>query len=169
MSAVVPLMPHLLRDLRYALRVLGRQPGLVVAALVSIALGVGANLAIFALASDILLSVPTAADSARLVNIRTSNGSHVSYRGWQALKESGALADIAGYQFEQSVNWRSGDESVSLVPLLVTANFFDVLQPPMALGRGFTAVEAQAERNPHLVGGDRPDHDRHQQDTRKRN
>ena len=128
-----------------------RQPGLFAAAVTSIALGVGANLTIFSLANTMLLSVPSAAAPGELVMIRTSNGSHVSYRGWQHLDRSGAIGGVAGYQFEQSVNWRDGQESISLIPLLVTANFFDVVRPPIAFGRGFTAAEARAELDPHLV------------------
>ena len=147
----VALLEHLARDGRYAWRTLGREPGLLVAATTSIALGVGANLLIFALANSLLLSVPTADRPGDLVNIRTGNGSHVSYRGWQQLNDSGALDAIAGYQFEQSINLRDGDGSRTLVPLLVTANFFDVLRAPFALGRGFTAAEARAELEPRLV------------------
>ena len=80
-----------------------------------------------------------------------NNGSHVSYPAWRQLNESGALAAVAGYDFEGTVNWRSDTESITLVPLLVTANFFDTLRIPIAHGRGFTAAEAQAERRPHLV------------------
>ena len=79
------------------------------------------------------------------------NGSHVSYRQWQALQESGALQGLAGYQFETEVNWRGPSESISLVPLIVTANFFDVLGVPVAMGRGFTAAEADAGRNPNVA------------------
>lgn len=142
---------NLLRDARYALRTLAKQPGLIAAAATSIALGVGANLTIFSLANSLLLVVPTADKPEELVSIRTSNGSHVSYRGWQQLNESGVLAGIAGYRLEQSVNWRSGNESVTLVPFLVTANFFEVVRVPVAQGRGFTSAEADADRNPRLV------------------
>ena len=88
---------NLLRDARYALRTLAKQPGLIAAGATSIALGVGANLTIFSLANSLLLAVPTADKPEELVSIRTSNGSHVSYRGWQQLNESGVLAGIAGY------------------------------------------------------------------------
>ena len=72
-------------------------------------------------------------------------------RQWQALQQSGALEGLAGYQFEVEVNWRGPSQSISLVPLIVTANFFDVLGVPVAMGRGFTAAEADAERNPNLA------------------
>lgn len=142
---------NVIRDFRYAVRTLFRQPVLLVMAASSIGLGVGANLTIFSLANDLLLSPPSAFEADRLVHIRTGNGSHVPYSGWRGLNDSGVLAGIAGYSVEESVNWRGGDVSVTVVPLVVTANFFDVVGVPVARGRGFTADEAAAEREPRLA------------------
>ena len=139
------------RDVRYAIRTLVRQPGLLISAATSIALGVAANLAIFSLANSFLLAVPTADRPQELVHIRMNNGSHVSYPAWRQLDGSGALAAVAGFDFEGTVNWRNDTESTTIVPLLVTANFFDTLRVPIAHGRGFTETEAQAEGRPHLV------------------
>ncbi|OFW23567.1 MAG: hypothetical protein A3G21_06470 [Acidobacteria bacterium RIFCSPLOWO2_12_FULL_66_21] len=52
------------------------------------------------------------------------------------------------------VNWRDGDASLTITPLLVTANFFDVMRIPASRGRGFTATEAQAEGNRLVVISD---------------
>lgn len=139
------------QDLRYAIRVLATQPLLLIAATTSIALGVGANLTIFGLANNLLLSTPTATDVDELVHIRTRNGSHVAYTAWREFEESGALAGIAGYQIEADVNWRGRDTSVTATPLIVTANFFEVVGVPIARGRGFTSGEADAERDPRLA------------------
>ena len=147
----VSRVENLGRDLRYAIRTCVRQPGLLITAATSIALGVGANLTIFALANSLLLSVPTADRPHELVHIRMNNGSHVSYPAWRQLNESGALAAVAGFDFEGTVNWRNGAESITVVPFLVTANFFDTLRIQIVHGRGFTAAEAQAEGRPHLV------------------
>lgn len=147
----VAFVQNLGRDLRYTLRSLRRQPLLVAAATISIAVAVGANTTIFNLASELLFSTPSARDPQRLVRIRMSGNSHVSYRQWQSLQETGALNGIAGYQIEVDVNWRGPDHSVSLIPLIVTANFFDVVGAPVAMGRGFTSVEAAAERHPDVV------------------
>lgn len=138
-------------DLRYAIRTLVRQPGLLITAATSIALGVGANLTIFSLANSFLLAVPTAEQPQALVHIRMNNGSHVSYPAWRQLEESRALASVAGFDFEGTVNWRNDTESITVVPLLVTANFFDTMRIPIVHGRGFTASEAQPERRPRLV------------------
>src|SRR5262245_41931743 len=131
-------LENLVRDLRYAVRMFAQRPGLLLTAATSIALGVGANLTIFSLGNNLLLSTPTADRADELVMIRTSNGSHVSYRGWRQLEAGGVLSGLAGYQFEQNINWRNGDESVALIPMLVTANFFDVVRVPFERGRGFS-------------------------------
>jgi putative ABC transport system permease protein len=147
----VSLVENLGRDLRFTLRSLGRQPLLALAASASIATAVAANGTIFNLTNQLLLSAPAARRADRLVYIRMSSGSHVSYQQWKALNESGALAGVAGYQIEIEVNWRGPEQSVSLMPLAVTANFFDLLGVPVAIGRGFTEAEAAAERNPNVV------------------
>jgi len=147
----VAVLEQVAKDLRYTLRSLIRQPLLVAAATMSIAVAVGANTAIFSIASEVLLSVPTAARPDQLVHIRLGGGSHVSYSQWRELEQSGALHQLAGFNVETTVNWRASDQTTSVMPVIVTANFFDMLSTPMAMGRAFTASEAQAERDPAVA------------------
>ena len=147
----VAFAEHLWLDLRYSFRSLVAQPLLLVAAAASIAVAIGANTTIFGLATSLLMVTPTARDADRLVHIRMRSGSHVSYREWRDLSDSGALAGVIGFNVEASINWRDNEHSLSLAPLFVTANFFDVLGVPLARGRGFTASEAAAEQNPALA------------------
>src|SRR6476660_2222369 len=105
----VTIVSNLSQDLRYTIRSLGRQPLLVLAATVSIAVAIGANTTIFSLASELLFATPSARDATQLVRIRISGSSHVSYRQWQALDNSRALSGLAGYQIEVEVNWRGPD------------------------------------------------------------
>ena len=147
----VSFISNLAQDLRYTFRSLRRQPLLVLAATVSIAVAVGANTTIFSLASELLFGMPSAKDASRLVRIRINGNSHVSYRQWHVLEESRALNGVAGFQIEAEVNWRGPETSVSLIPLIVTANFFDVLGTPVALGRAFTARDAAAEGHPDVA------------------
>ena len=147
----VAFVENVLLDLRYSFRSLVAQPLLLAAAAISIAVAIGANTTIFGLATSLLMVTPTAREPERLVHIRMRSGSHVSYREWRDLSESGALAGLTGFNVEASINWRDGDRSVSLSPLFVTANFFDVLGVPLAMGRGFTAREAAAEKDPALA------------------
>jgi putative ABC transport system permease protein len=147
----VAFVNNFVQDLRYTLRSLAHQPLLVLAATVSIGVAVGANATIFSLASELLLSEPSARQPDQLVRIRMNGNSHVSYGQWKALEASNALSGLAGYRIEGEVNWRGPDQSVTLIPMVVTANFFDVLGIPVAMGRGFTAAEADVDRGPHLA------------------
>jgi predicted permease len=147
----VTVVTNFLQDLRYTFRSLRHHPLLVLAATVSIAVAVGANTTIFSLASELLFATPTATNANRLVRIRINGNSHVSYQQWRALEDSHVLKGLAGYQIEAEVNWRGPESSVSLIPLIVTANFFDVLGSPAAIGRTFTASEAAAEQHPDVA------------------
>jgi predicted permease len=147
----VAVLEHVAQDLRYSLRSLLGQPMLVAASLLSIAVAIGANTTIFSLATSLMFAMPTARDADRLVHIRMGSGSHVSHQQWRDLSESGALAGLTGFDVETTINWRNGDSSTTVVPLIVAANFFDVIATPMAMGRGFTAGEAQAERDPTVA------------------
>jgi predicted permease len=147
----VTFFTNLEQDLRYTLRSLVRQPLLVAAATLSIAVAVSANATIFNLANELLLSTPTTSRPDQLVHIRVDGNSHVSYRQWRDLNESGALAGLAGYQIEADVNFQGRDQSIAMTPLIVTANYFDLLGVPVAMGRAFGTAEAQAERHPRVV------------------
>lgn len=147
----VALVDNAVRDLRYTFRSLLHQPLLVGAAVLSIGAGIAANALVFNLASQLLLSAPTTRQPEQLAYIRMANGSHASYPQWRDLHESGALAGIAGYQVEIEVNWTGPERAVSLMPLVVTANFFDLLGVPVALGRGFTTEEARPEKQHDVV------------------
>ncbi len=147
----VAFFEHVAQDLRYTLRSLARQPMLLMAAVVSIAVAVGANTTIFSLANELMFAMPSAERPNRLVHIQMGGGSHVSHLQWRQLEESGALGALTGFNVEVSVNWQGPEQSISLSPMVVAANFFDVIGPPMSLGRGFTAAEAQAERDPAVA------------------
>src|SRR4051812_4430764 len=87
----VAVIENLGRDFRYTLRALLREPMLLVAATLSIALGVGGNIAVFSLARAVVFAPPDVRDPATLVNARVSHGSHVSYQRWRDIDAGGAL------------------------------------------------------------------------------
>ena len=138
-------------DLRYSFRWLAGQPLLVGAASLSIGVAICANAVVFSLANDLLISAPSTRRPDQLAYIRLERSSHVSYPQWRELHESGALAGLAGYQIEIEVNWSGPERAVSLMPLVVTPNFFDLLGVPVAAGRGFTEAEASPDRQADLV------------------
>jgi predicted permease len=148
----VAVIENLVRDLRYALRGLLREPMLLLTATASIALGAAGNIAIFSLAQELVFGRPDVRDPDRVVAMRVSHSSHHSLQRWGDLDASGVLESIAGYDVVQQINWFRGDATMPLAaPMYVTANFFDVLGVPIARGRAFTASEARAEDEPRVV------------------
>jgi len=128
----------MLQDLRYAFRTLLRTPGFTIAALVALALGIGATTALFSVVEGILLrSLPyPAAD--RLVDVKSASGtsSFQLYEAWRSTP--GIFEDAAAAIAEQPVlQLERGPERVST--WIVTGNFFPLLGARPLLGPGFRA------------------------------
>ena len=140
-------MQMLLYDLRFALRQLRKTPGLALLAILTLALGVGANTAIFTVIENVLLRPLPYASTDRLIFIgpgsdKPSFGSTswLNYRDVRA--QSKLLTDAAGYSEDVSV-LESRDGSQSVVAPRVTPNLFSMLGARPLLGRTFSEAEGQ--------------------------
>jgi putative ABC transport system permease protein len=140
-------MPTLFNDLRYAMRQLGKTPGLAVLAILTLALGVGANTAIFTVIESVLLRPLPYTHSDRLLYIGPGadkpgfgTTSWMNYR--DVRDQSKLLSDAAGYSEDVSVLERP-DGSLSVVAPRVTTNLFSMLGAHPLLGRTFTDAEGQ--------------------------
>jgi predicted permease len=150
----------LLSDLRLAARNLARRPGYAAATIAILALGVGANAAIFSIVKATLLAPLPFPDSDRLVRIweTYSKGegrgavSLPNFRDWRA--EADAFESMAAYWFS-SRNVQGVAEPERIEVIESTASFFDVLGAQPALGRFYTAGEEQLEASPVVVLTDR--------------
>jgi predicted permease len=131
------LVENLWRDVAYGIRSLVRSPALVVAAILSIGLGIGANTTVFSLAVELLLSQPSVADPASIVYVRVRGNSHASRETVDALRASGLFVDVAGENEESYLNWNDGGDTRRLFGVVTTKNFFRTLGVPVAIGRGF--------------------------------
>jgi predicted permease len=138
-------MPNLLRDVRYACRLLVRSPGFTVAAVLTLALGIGANTAMVSLAESTLLRPLKVADPDRLVAF-TWSSSYPDYKVFAERRDifSGAAA-IAGEDLQLSVDGRS--ELVRAA--FVSGNTFGVLGVAPAVGR--TLLDADDVPNGPVV------------------
>ena len=141
-------MQTLLHDLRYAMRQLRKTPGMAALAILTLALGVGANTAIFTVIENVLLRPLPYAHSDRLVYVgaRTekpeySTTSWLNYRDIRA--QSTLLEQVAGYSEDVSV-LQTHDASQALASPHVTTNLFSMLGAQPSLGRIFTDAEGQA-------------------------
>jgi putative ABC transport system permease protein len=148
-------MGTLLQDLRYALRSLRHRPGFAGVAILTLALGIGLNAAVFTVVDAALVRSVPYAEPEQLVHlwqVQDDAERRPFPFAWQTLRElqaSDLFASVAGYSVAP-VAWTGRPEPEELSALLVTANFFDVLGVRPALGRGFLPGEDQAG-GPHAV------------------
>jgi putative ABC transport system permease protein len=138
-------MQNFLHDLRYALRMMQRNPGVTAAAVLALGLGIGANTAVFTVLNSVLLRPLPFPDSDRLMLV-----SHAPRRGAfgpsVGLVESEFLDFRRNQSFESVATYNSTQvsltgvgEAARLQAANVTASFFDVLRVKPAIGRGFDA------------------------------
>jgi len=135
------------RDLRFAARALLRRPVFAATVVATVALGVGANTAIFSVVDAALLRPLPYTAPERLVHLweRPTKGdarhfetSYPDFLDFQ--RRSTTLAAVAGYHTAR-VTLTRGDQTVVLPAAKVTANFFDVLGVTPAVGRRFAEGE----------------------------
>jgi len=147
-------MDSLWQDLRFAARMLVRTPALVVVAVLTLALGIGANSAAFSLVNAILLRPLPFADPDRLVmvfeNARGFNHGAVSAHEFVAWRsENKSFDDLAMFGYGAYTLTGSG-EPATVKAQLVTASFFDVLGRRALVGRTFSAGD-DAPASPRLA------------------
>ena len=148
-------MQNFLYDLRYAIRQLRNTPGMALLAILTLALGVGANTAIFTVIDSVLLRPLPYANSDRLVFIgpggdKPSFGSTSWLNFKDVQSQSKLMESVAGYAEDVSV-LESKDASVSVVAPRVTPNLFTMLGARPLLGRSFSDLEGQAGGPPVVL------------------
>ena len=136
-----------LQDLRFTFRSLRRRPGFLAVAVLTLALGIGANTAIFSVVHAVLLSALPYPDPDRLVAIWASRGTEkqilTAYTDVQDFRaRSRSFVDI-GVVRGQSVNLTGGDTPERVGGEFVTAEMFGVLGLKAARGRVFTPEETR--------------------------
>ncbi len=145
-------MKTILHDLRFVFRSLTRNPSLIAAAVVSLALGIGANTAIFTLTDQMLLRVLPVKEPRRLVLFKwsgqfiggTSRGyaNSFAYPTYVELRDGnpGVFSGI-GARYEEAVDIADQGLAQRGVAELVSGNYFDVLGVRAAIGRTLTPEE----------------------------
>src|SRR5919112_3015676 len=131
----------LLQDVRYGLRMLARSPGFTLVSVVSLALGIGVNTAVFSLFNAVLLrEVPVVKAQERLVWLRapSSYPDYLDYRE-QAQGFEGMAAATGTREFSLT----RGGEPELVRGEFVTANYFDVLGVGAHAGRVFIESEGR--------------------------
>jgi putative ABC transport system permease protein len=133
------------RNLRQAARLLLKSPGFTIAAVVTLALGIGANTAIFSLIKTVMLQPLPYRDPQELVMVW--NAAHRNEATWLSNREllsyreeSRSFAQLAAY-VETDANVTGGQDPERVRAAAVTANVFDTLGVTPLLGRSFAAGE----------------------------
>jgi predicted permease len=148
-------MGTLIQDIRYGLRQLRRNPGFTLVAVLTLALGIGANTAIFSVVNGVLLNPLPYPEPDRLVALysrthefQNMSISYPNFLDWVRLNRS--FSALAAYRQDNFTLTDSGEpERVSTE--MVSANFFSVLGVKPAMGRTFTPQEDQLGAGPVVI------------------
>jgi len=148
-------MIGLLQDLRYAVRQFLKTPGLTILVIITIALGVGANTALFSVVNGVLLNPLPYPEPDQLVALRESKPNfewgtipYPTFRDWQ--KDNHTFSSIAvwrGYAFSLT----GAGEAEQVNAQLVSSDFFPILGVKPLLGRSFLAGEDEIGAAPIAV------------------
>ncbi len=146
----------MLTDLRYAARTLLRSPGFAGVAILTLALGIGANTAIFSVVNGVLLRPLPYPDSESIV--RLSSGSPSDPAGsfsppdfLDVDRDSQTLSIVAGYRRDAATIAAPGGEPERVVSAIVTADYFDLFAMPALMGRTFRASADSKTAEPLVV------------------
>ena len=153
-----PRLETIYQDLRYAIRLIWKSPGFAAVVIITMALGIGANTAVFALLHGLLLRTPAVADADRLVVLFASQEGRSPYRRLSypnyldVQARARTLTSLAAFCWPVPLDLSTNDSGPAerVWAQLVSGNFFDVLGVSAALGRTFVPAEDRA-RNTDLV------------------
>jgi putative ABC transport system permease protein len=151
----VSLIESLVQDLRYGWRMLLKSPGFAAAALFTLALGIGANTAIFSVVYGILLRPLPFRDVSRLVLLNETEPQvgdvSVSYPNFQDWRKQSRtfteMAAVTGVKF----NMAGSSRPENIGGLAVSPNFLSMVGVRPVVGRGFTAEEEKAGAAPVVL------------------
>jgi len=154
--ASLPFLETLLQDIRYGVRTLRKSPGFALVAVLTLALGIGANTAIFSVINAVLLKPLPFQEPDRLVQLWETEPAPGNfpltgpdYLDWQ--EQNHTLESSALYSWPRSFNASSSGEAQPVTAITTQANFFTVLGVKPALGRTFVSGEDQEGKNKVVV------------------
>ena len=142
-------MTNLLNDLRYAVRQLRKSPGFAITAILTLALAIGANTAIFSVVNALMLRPLPYPHPDRLGALIThwnsakgvDDNDSADGRTFEMVSEQVPAATAAAEGMETGVNLQAGSSVQYVQQLRVSSRYFRVLGTPPQMGRGFTAEE----------------------------
>jgi len=158
----LPFLEDLLLDVRYALRVLRKSPAFTVVALVTLTLGIGANVVVFGVLNAVLLQPLDVSDPQSLYQIRHKPWMSfrlltTSYPAFEDFRQRNTtFSGMTGIYGYSHAALRRGNALMNVSGDEVTGNYFDLLGVQPALGRFFHAADEHGpDSAPYLVLSDR--------------
>jgi len=151
----------MLRDLRFGVRMLLKQPGFTLIAILTLALGIGATSAIFSLIHGVLLTPPPYQQPQRLVLIKAirSDGQKMTgTRAWPAMQWLEWQKEVKSFEAIGAYGWTfnflvRNEGSESMEGMWVTTDYFRAVGVQPILGRTFVEDEAKPGANPVIILG----------------
>ena len=151
-------MNTLLQDLRFGVRVLLKHPGVSIVAIITLALGIGANTAIFSVVNAVLLRPLTYKDPDRLVSLWENvpaqgrwRASPANFFDWK--KQNTLFEDMSAYGGSTMSLTGDGGEPEQLVGTRVSSGYFAVVGVEPMLGRSFSAEEYEVGKDQVVILG----------------
>ena len=151
-------MNTLLQDIRYGVRMLVKAPAFTLIAVLTLALGIGANTAIFSVVDAVLISPLPFPHSEQLVSLywsrqkaQQSSIPYPNFLDWQ--KDNTTFSSMAAYNYT-NFNMTGKGEPERLVGLRISSNFFSTLEETPILGRAFRPEEDQLGAGPVALLGE---------------
>jgi predicted permease len=143
----LPILEVLFQDLRFGLRMLSKNPGFTAIAILTLALGIGANTAIFSLVNGVLLRPLPFARPDRLAGMTV----YYPKGPLVVMREQSQTMDVAGYTDGTEFNLTGVDAPVRLTGTSVSANWFSVLGVHSEMGRTFSEGEDQPGKDAVVI------------------
>ena len=148
-------------DLRYAWRLWRRYPWLTGAAILSLALGMGANTAVFSVMNALLLKSAPVSDAGTLVAVYSTSAANpgwhqTSFRNYEDLRDALPIEALAYAAIPVGMS-DAGSQAEQVATEIVSGNYFELLGVRAALGRTFAYTAAQdkvADKHPEVVISD---------------
>jgi predicted permease len=151
-------MAALFQDIRFAFRVVAKAPAFTAIVVCTLALGIGANTALFSVVNGVLLNPLPYPQSSRLVALYEQNAgmpeapiSYLNFLDWQ--RQSKTFASMALYRHED-FNLTGTGRPMRVNGLMISAAFFSTLRVPPALGRDFTSTDDRLGAAPVVLLSD---------------
>ena len=157
------IVTTLLQDLRYGVRKLAKKPGSTVVVVMTLALGIGANTAIFSVVNSVLLAPLPYEESSRLVVVketnpaRTTESNSVSPGNFLDLHDQTSVFDSVAAWYETASTLQGEQDAEQVASVQTSVAFFKVLRAKAALGKVFQPgeISGAAFNLGRFVSGDR--------------